>query len=41
MTPFAGLFDFVALPPLYLLIIFGIVGLYVLAAEWAKRRFFR
>jgi len=41
ILPFAGLFDFVALPPLYLLIISGIVGLYVLATELTKRWFFR
>ena len=40
-TPLAGVLGFTPLPPLYLLTIFGIVGLYFISAELAKRRFYR
>jgi Mg2+-importing ATPase len=40
-TPLAGILGFTPLPPIYLLIIFGIVGLYFISAEFAKRWFYR
>ncbi len=40
-TPLANLLGFTPLPPLYLLIIFGIVALYFLSAEFTKRWFYR
>jgi Mg2+-importing ATPase len=40
-TPLAGVLGFTPLPPVYLLIIFGIVGLYFISAELAKRWFYR
>jgi Mg2+-importing ATPase len=40
-TPLASLLGFTPLPPLYLLIILGIVALYFLSAEFTKRWFYR
>jgi Mg2+-importing ATPase len=40
-TPLAGLMGFTPLPLTYLLVIFGIVALYFLSAELAKRWFYR
>jgi Mg2+-importing ATPase len=40
-TPLAGLLGFGPLPPTYLLVIFGIVAMYFLSAEFAKRWFYR
>jgi Mg2+-importing ATPase len=40
-TPLAGLLGFTPLPLTYLLIIFGIVTLYFISAEFTKRWFFR
>jgi Mg2+-importing ATPase len=40
-SPLAGLMGFVPLPLTYLLVIFGIVALYFLSAEFAKRWFYR
>jgi Mg2+-importing ATPase len=40
-SPLAGLLDFSPLPPLYLLAVAVIVGLYFASAEFAKRWFFR
>jgi Mg2+-importing ATPase len=40
-TPIAGVLGFSPLPPAYLLTIFGIVGLYFISAELAKRWFYR
>ncbi len=40
-TPFAALLGFTPLAPLYLMTIFGIIGLYILSAEFAKRWFYR
>lgn len=40
-SPLAGVLGFTPLPILYLLIIFGIVGLYFISAEMAKRWFYR
>ena len=40
-SPLAGLLGFVPLPLAYLLVIFGIVALYFISAEFAKRWFYR
>jgi Mg2+-importing ATPase len=40
-TPLAGLLGFTPLPLAYLLVIFGIVALYFIAAELAKRWFYK
>ena len=40
-SPFAGLLGFTPLPMKYLVVIFGIVTLYFLSAEFAKRWFYR
>jgi Mg2+-importing ATPase len=40
-TPLAGVLGFSPLPPVYLLTILGIVGLYFISAELAKRWFYR
>lgn len=40
-TPLAGWLGFIALPPVYLVVILGIVLAYVTVAELAKRWFFR
>jgi Mg2+-importing ATPase len=40
-SPLAGLLGFVPLPVPYLLLIFGIVALYFISAEFAKRWFYR
>jgi Mg2+-importing ATPase len=39
-SPLAGLLGFTPLPLAYLLVIFGIVGLYFISAEFAKRWFY-
>jgi Mg2+-importing ATPase len=39
-TPLAGLLGFTPLPVIYLLLIFGIVALYFISAEFAKRWFY-
>jgi Mg2+-importing ATPase len=39
-TPLASLLGFTPLPFIYLLIIFGIVGLYFISAEFTKRWFY-
>jgi Mg2+-importing ATPase len=40
-TPLAGVLGFAPLPALYLLVIFGIIALYFLSAEFTKRWFYR
>jgi Mg2+-importing ATPase len=40
-TPLAGLLGFIPLPLTYLLVIFGIVTLYFISAEFTKRWFVR
>jgi Mg2+-importing ATPase len=40
-TPLAGPLEFVPLPASYVLIVFAIVGLYVVAAEITKRVFYQ
>jgi Mg2+-importing ATPase len=39
-SPLAGLFGFAPLPARYLLVIFGIIGMYFLSAEFTKRWFY-
>ena len=41
VPPVARLFDFTPLPPLYLVVLAGIVCLYILTAEIAKALFYR
>jgi len=40
-SPLASLLGFIPLPPLVLLVIFGIVAMYFLSAEFTKRWFYR
>jgi Mg2+-importing ATPase len=40
-TPLAGMLGFTPLPALYLLVIFGIIVMYFLSAEFTKRWFYR
>jgi Mg2+-importing ATPase len=40
-TPLGALFSFTPPPPVFLLVMMGIVGLYILSAEVAKSLFYR
>jgi len=40
-TPLAGMLGFTPLPAIYLLVIFGIIVMYFLSAEFTKRWFYR